>query len=162
MSRASHLKVIEDDCRAERLCVGCGASLAGKRRDATCCSQWCYKAARRAADLGVSVAELPDGRGRHGNHAKASAHPCWRGGVVENDRGYLLVLVGREHPLADVDGYAYLHRLVWAAAQAGAPEYDIHHDDEDKQNNRLQNLRHLTRSEHGRLHAQRRREAKGG
>ena len=162
MSRASHLKVVEFDDNGEvhapdcKACVGCGVPLIGKRRDATCCSQRCYRAGRRAAMRGIPVVELEDGRGRHGNQVRASAHPQWAGGVAVDPRGYLLVRVGPEHPLAHAKGYAYLHRLVWHAAQAASLADDIHHDDEDKQNNRLTNLKNLTKSEHGTLHAKRR------
>ena len=38
-------------------------------------------------------------------------HPNWKGGRVIDPRGYILVRVGKDHPLADVRGYAYEHRL---------------------------------------------------
>lgn len=36
----------------------------------------------------------------------------WKGGRVVDPRGYVLVYVGKDHPLADVRGYAYEHRLI--------------------------------------------------
>ena len=35
----------------------------------------------------------------------------WRGHPIVEPRGYILIHVGKEHPLADVRGYAYEHRL---------------------------------------------------
>lgn len=39
-------------------------------------------------------------------------NPNWRGGRVIDPRGYVLIRVGKDHPLADVRGYAYEHRLM--------------------------------------------------
>jgi hypothetical protein len=36
----------------------------------------------------------------------------WKGGRVVDPRGYTLMYVGKDHPLADVRGYAYEHRLI--------------------------------------------------
>ena len=36
----------------------------------------------------------------------------WRGGRVVDPRGYVLIRVGVDHPLADCRGYAYEHRLI--------------------------------------------------
>lgn len=38
-------------------------------------------------------------------------NPNWKGGRVIDPRGYVLIKVGKDHPLADVRGYAYEHRL---------------------------------------------------
>lgn len=56
--------------------------------------------------------------------------------------GYVLVRVGKDHHLADVRGYAYEHRLV-AEKKLGrrlARGEQVHHVDEDKQNNVDENL----------------------
>lgn len=67
-----------------------------------------------------------------------------------SEHGYVKVRVGRVHPLADPNGYAYEHLIVWAAAGRALPGPDelIHHIDEDKTNNRIDNLELKTRSEH--------------
>jgi hypothetical protein len=67
-----------------------------------------------------------------------------------SEHGYVKVRVGVGHPLADPNGYAYEHLLVWIAAGRPAPGPDelIHHDDEDKANNRISNLILKTRSGH--------------
>lgn len=66
----------------------------------------------------------------------------WRGGRVVDPRGYVLVRVGRRHPLADVRGYAYEHRLV-AQQHTDRPlttADQVHHRDESKGNNAPTNL----------------------
>jgi hypothetical protein len=67
----------------------------------------------------------------------------WRGGRVVDPRGYVLVRVGKEHPLADVRGYAYEHRLV-AQNDIDRPltsRDQVHHRDEVKSNNEPTNLK---------------------
>lgn len=74
----------------------------------------------------------------------------WKGGKTVTSHGYVLVWVGKDHPLADVRGYAYEHRLV-AAQTEGAAAIEgkhVHHGDDDKHNNAATNLTTLTPAEH--------------
>lgn len=74
----------------------------------------------------------------------------WKGGRSIASNGYVLVRVGVDHPLADVRGYAYEHRLV-AAEKLGCKTLEgveVHHIDGDKTNNDPANLEVLTRPEH--------------
>lgn len=78
---------------------------------------------------------------------KGRANPMWKGGRTVDPRGYVLVRVGTDHPLADVRGYAYEHRL--KAWKAGKLKLDgirrhVHHEDEKRGNNALDNLEPLT------------------
>lgn len=102
-------------------------------------------------------------RGKHNGHVRGSAHPRWNHRILSTD-GYVKVRAGVEHPLSDPCGYAYEHLLVWASAGRRLPRADelIHHTDEDKTNNRLDNLELKTRSEHARLHALNRSRDEGG
>jgi hypothetical protein len=70
----------------------------------------------RARSLGVPVADLPDGRGRHGNHVRGGAHPRWNHGRMLSEHGYVKVRLGPFHPLSDPNGYAYEHTLVAVTA----------------------------------------------
>ena len=103
-------------------------------------------------------------RGNRTNHVRGSAHPRWNPGRIITEKGYVKVRVGIGHPLADPKGYAYEHIVVWAAAGRPLPKPHelLHHRDEDKQNNRLGNLRMKTRSKHSAEHIARQpRDARG-
>ncbi len=93
-------------------------------------------------------------RGKHGNHAKASRQHRWKVGGLLASNGYVKVRVGKDHPLADPNGYAYEHLLVWVSAGKPMPDKGeiIHHKNEDKTDNRLGNLQIMSRSEHSKLH----------
>lgn len=79
----------------------------------------------------------------------------WNGGERITHHGYVMIYVGREHPLADVRGYAYLHLLVWIAAgyPPPGPGEELHHRDDRKTYNRLSNLEVISTAEHARRHA---------
>lgn len=119
---------------------------------------------RRAKSLGVSVDQLPDGRGKHKNHIKGDRHPRWNDGRMLSDDGYVKVRVGVDHPLADPNGYAYEHILVWMGAGNQKPKTNelLHHKNENKADNRIKNLELLTRGEHNAHHnAERGRDGRG-
>jgi hypothetical protein len=83
---------------------------------------------------------------RHGNR--------WKGGRVIASNGYVLVNVGKSHHLADVRGYAYEHRLV-AEEKLGRkllPGEQVHHIDENRQNNDPSNLEIAESVVHHRVH----------
>lgn len=77
--------------------------------------------------------------------------------------GYVRVRVGHGHPLAHADGYAYAHDVTWAAAGRAMPETHelLHHINEDKTDNRIENLEIVTRAEHSRMHAAKQARARG-
>jgi len=93
-------------------------------------------------------------RGRHGNHAKASPQHRWKPGGSVASNGYVKIRVGRGHPLADPNGYAYEHLVVWMAAgkQRPAKGEIIHHRNGDKTDNRIGNLQLMTRAAHNTEH----------
>lgn len=96
-------------------------------------------------------------------------NPMWQGGKVKHSEGYIYELA-KWHPLASPTGYVLEHRLVmerWLLQNDPAskfleyrnghlvlsPEYEVHHKDENKANNSIDNLECLTPAEHRRLHS---------
>ncbi|MDB5448069.1 MAG: hypothetical protein JWQ97_3386 [Phenylobacterium sp.] len=123
----------------------------------------------RAKKQGIPVDQLPVGRGSNprswGHHRTGAEHHRWNDGRMLNEDGYVKLRVGKEHPLADPNGYAYEHLLVWVSAGNPKPPrgFTLHHKDEVKANNRLSNLELLRRADHGRHHiAERERDPKTG
>ena len=71
-----------------------------------------------------------------------------------SEHGYVKLRVGVDHPLADPNGYAYEHLIVWISAGRPPPRDNqtLHHKDENKRDNRIGNLELLTRGDHNSLH----------
>jgi hypothetical protein len=89
--------------------------------------------------------------------------PSEYGGHVKNRSGYLYVY-NPTHPHCSVDGYVMEHRLVIEAALGRYLKRDevVHHINENKKDNRLENLMVMTPDEHMRLHNQKRQEKRKG
>ena len=99
----------------------------------------------------------------------------WKGGVVPHPDGYVYQRA-YGHPFSS-NGYVLQHRLIvekWlVATEPGSPflvevggrlvlspDIEVHHKDEVRDHNAIENLECLTRAEHHRLHTERRRAAK--
>lgn len=108
---------------------------------------------RRAKTLGIDVEKLLDGRGK-GPKKRGADHYRWNSERIVSSHGYVKVRVGIGHLLADPNGYAYEHLVVWSTAGRALPtlEQIIHHRNKDKTDNRLSNLELLTRPEHAMEH----------
>jgi hypothetical protein len=108
-----------------------------------------YRRIRKAKQLGVSVDELRDGRGKHGHHIRGSDHPKWNNILLSTD-GYKKIRVGVYHPLADSNGYAYEHVIIYTSVFGAESVRDriVHHRNGDKLDNRLENLMLMTVAEH--------------
>lgn len=76
-----------------------------------------------------------------------------KGGRIINKYGYVEVWLPN-HPNANSKGYILEHRLVMSnhLNRTLLPHEDVHHINEDKQDNSIENLKVLSRSEHARLH----------
>ena len=111
-----------------------------------------YNAKKHIEHFGSSAGDM---RGRHGNHAMGPRNGRWNAEKkILSDDGYVKVRVGRDHPLADPNGYAYEHLLVWISAGNPLPGLGelLHHKDENRENNRIGNLELKTRSKHATDH----------
>jgi hypothetical protein len=74
----------------------------------------------------------------------------WGGGIITDSEGYLKVLAGKEHPLADARGYVALHHLIWNTSGRRPRRRGeiIHHVDEQRANFALGNLRRKKERRH--------------
>lgn len=89
--------------------------------------------------------------------AKGSAHHNWKGGVYI--RGGYILEYAPDHPAAAAQkGYVAQHRLVMERhlGRFLTDDEDVHHKNENKLDNQLENLELITHPEHMRYHAQRR------
>lgn len=120
-----------------RTCVQCGTEFLAEpsqvaRGHAQCCSRHCTMIIRNQ--------EHPK---------RAEDHPSWKGGR-KISMGYVFLLV---------DGvYVQEHRLVMArhlGRELGVDEV-VHHINQDRQDNRLENLQLMSRADHAALHNQER------
>ncbi len=109
-----------------------------------------YRRLKRATELGCSIDEIPDRRGKHGNHASSGDHYRWNESRIISSHGYVKIRVGRGHPLADPNGYAYEHTLVWCSAGNPVPKPGevLHHENENKADNRIENLLLMKSGQH--------------
>ena len=100
------------------------------------------------------------GQQRPSRHGPDAAH--WKGGRRRTPAGYVVVCVGADHPMAqDSTGEVLEHRLVMAAHIGRSLRRDevVHHENEIRDDNRIENLRlFASNGEHTRHHARVRRE----
>ena len=82
-----------------------------------------------------------------GHNSVRSLNPNWNGGIYIN-RGYITENIGKN--------YKRQHRRIVEEfiGRPLKPEEHIHHKNGDKMDNRIENLQIVSNSEHGKLHAQ--------
>lgn len=77
-----------------------------------------------------------------GERQTGENNPVWNGGKFSLVTGYVKVKVGKDHPMADDNGYTMQHRLVMSQI-LGRPLGDgehVHHKNGDRADNRPENL----------------------
>ncbi|SRR6266568_1139126 len=67
---------------------------------------------------------------------------AWKTGRTKSGNGYVFIVVGRAHPMADKVGRALEHRIVMAAAigRVLGPKETVHHINGRPDDNRIENL----------------------
>lgn len=93
-----------------------------------------------------------------GHQSRGSNNPAWRGGRKVDKWGYVLLWVPRDHPfycMANKASYIREHRLVMAThlRRPLTRAEEVHHKNEIPDDNRLENLEVMTRSEHALHHS---------
>lgn len=120
-----------------------------------------YRKKKRIEKYGY---DAPDQRGKHNHHARGSHHPRWNKARIISSHGYAKIRVGKAHPFADPNGYAYEHILVWVSAgnQRSSGQQAVHHINGDILDNRIENLKFMTKASHNKLHNENRERDKLG
>lgn len=92
-----------------------------------------------------------DDRGRERTYLKG--HNSFKDGVRTNTKGYIIILT-KDHPHADANGYVREHRLVMEKHIGRYLTSDeiVHHKNQIKSDNSIANLQLMTKSEHSILH----------
>ena len=80
-------------------------------------------------------------------------NPFWKGGRLKEKRGYIIILKPK-HPNCNQMGYVYEHRLVMEEHLGRYLTDDevVHHINEIRDDNRIENLQLMTRAEHMKHH----------
>jgi hypothetical protein len=95
-----------------------------------------------------------------GHHIFGENNPRWNDGTYTDPDGYLHVKAPKDHPYKDVRGYIWLHRAVMERHLSKlqgkpvylGPEIIVHHKNENKKDNRIENLEMMTKQKHGEHH----------
>jgi len=84
---------------------------------------------------------------------RGNKNPQWKGGVTKSTEGYIWIKK-LDHPYKNAQGYVPEHRLVMEKfiGRYLLPIEHIHHLNENKEDNRIDNLRIVTAEEHAAIH----------
>lgn len=127
-----------------KTCLKCQVSFKTRNSKRKYCSHPCYAIAKRGTK------DNGDRKGyRNGN---------WKGGKRKDKDGYI-VIHSPYHPFCSSDGYVREHRLIMERSikRFLTQNEIIHHLNEIKDDNRLENLQLMDRKDHDRANAESRR-----
>jgi hypothetical protein len=112
-----------------------------------------YRLEKKIAKYGPEAADKSM-IGRHGNQARGSKNGRWNKARLISSHGYVLIRVGKAHPMSFGNGYAYEHNLVMVTflGRPLAAGETVHHKNGNKEDNRIENLEILSRTEHAKHH----------
>ncbi len=83
-----------------------------------------------------------------------SKNGMWKGGRIERKNNGYVSILRPNHPGCNQHGYVYEHRLVIEKhlGRYLKPEEVVHHINEKRDDNRIENLQLMLRSKHNRMH----------
>lgn len=104
-----------------------------------------------ATDKGKAISDAIKKRYPNGRFGENASN--WKGGKVHEGRGYTLVYMP-SHPFSKDGTHVYEHRLIMEKhlGRYLGPNDIVHHINGIKNDNRLENLKLMTRAEHSREH----------
>ena len=114
-----------------KTCLQCKSSFVANRKERKFCSEECFHISRRG-----------------------TVSPNWKGGRKKNPYGYIEIYQPG-HGNADAGGYVKEHVLVMVEHLGRDMKNGeiVHHINEDKSDNRVENLKVMSRCEHQRIHS---------
>lgn len=112
-----------------------------------------HKTCKCSPDCKTIIPDYGDNKFAFGHQYKGSGNPNWKGGRTIDSYGYVKIL-SPNHPFKDSKGYVKEHRLVMENHLGRYLRQNelVHHRDENKQNNKIENLQLITRSAHQNHH----------
>lgn len=93
-----------------------------------------------------------------GHQNKGSTNGQWKGGIKKT-HGYIKIKIPSHH-FADTNGYVFQHRLVWELHNKASllPWGDIHHLNDTRDDNRIENLEAMMDWQHSAIEWEKRKQ----